>query len=409
MEKKENNALTDSQNEKAVDIQRNKELFEYEMTEVKLMLSGRFKNLSAKDMNNAGTDVVVKKADFQFKKPEMLNKKNISSSVPAVSAKKIPQSEFKAQKGEVTITSEKIESKKAVFSVPTVNIDYSELNCPQIQKSDFCAQNDGNSSLAQTNVSAGKAFPTMSFKTLKVNIPKAEQHTSVNAEKSLGIKQFTLSKTKSDGLSLKMKEISQVKCPTLRYESADYTVNCECTLPSERDVSCFKKVHGCNVNASCDCTVKEVKLPTTNGITAPFEIESAVEKIAPPEKLKLSYSVFDGIAVNVNGTEQIDEKKCCFGTINFENNTNPVYNIPIKAYTSPSDITKPDIDVAEMKVEPISSITDVTVKVMDISKNIFPKWLSYDEMCKKCVVPIRKIDYTSAMEDIVDTFKSERS
>lgn len=409
MEKKENNALTDSQNEKAADIQRNKELFEYEMTEVKLMLSGRFKNLSAKDMNNAGADVVVKKTDLKFEKLEILSKEGISSPVPAVSAKKTPQLELKAQNGKVTIASEKIESKKAVFSVPKVNIDHSKLNVMPIQKYDFCTQNDENSSPAQTNISAGKTIPTMSFKTLKVNIPKAEQHTSFNAEKSFDIKQFTLSKTKNDGFSLKMEEISQVKCPTLRYESADYTVDCKCTLPSERDASSFKKVNGCNVNVSCDCTVKEVTLPETNGITAPFEIKSAVEKIVPPEKLKLSYSVRDGIAVNVNGTEKIDEKKCCFGTINFENNTKTVHNIQIKTYEAPSDITKPKVDVTKMTVEPISSITDVTAKVVNISENIFPKWLSYDEMCNKCVVPIRKIDYTSAIEDIVGTFRSERS
>ncbi len=38
-------------------LRRNKELFEYEMTEVKMMLAGKFKKVTAEDMNNAGRDV----------------------------------------------------------------------------------------------------------------------------------------------------------------------------------------------------------------------------------------------------------------------------------------------------------------------------------------------------------------
>ena len=60
MENKENNAVENQLHNENDTVQRNKELFEYEMTEVKLMLAGRFKHFSAADMKNAGADYVIR-------------------------------------------------------------------------------------------------------------------------------------------------------------------------------------------------------------------------------------------------------------------------------------------------------------------------------------------------------------
>lgn len=53
------------------DVEKNKELFEYEMTEVILQLKGEFAKISGKDMNCDVTDVSVEKPDIKMEVPDI--------------------------------------------------------------------------------------------------------------------------------------------------------------------------------------------------------------------------------------------------------------------------------------------------------------------------------------------------
>lgn len=91
------------------DVERNKELFEYEMTEVILQLKGEFAKVSGKDL---------KLDEAQFEKPTL----DISSDIPAV---KVTPINLESTTTDASVSGE-------AFAIPDVTIQNTTIDCPAV-------------------------------------------------------------------------------------------------------------------------------------------------------------------------------------------------------------------------------------------------------------------------------------
>lgn len=113
-----------------MDIERNKELFEYEMTQVLIQLKGEFAAISGKDVNFAGSAAEENIVEFSpISIPEVeLDKNNITApETVKISAVEIP--EIKAES--INLSAPETE-KFAVKDIPQVNIGKSTAELPEI-------------------------------------------------------------------------------------------------------------------------------------------------------------------------------------------------------------------------------------------------------------------------------------
>ncbi len=114
------------------------------------------------------------------------------------------------------------------------------------------------------------------------------------------------------------------------------------------------------------------------------------------------------VNINLNRIVPNTLKKCYAGAISTENHVD-IYKISMKVWKSINNISQPQVDTTEMKAAQIVPVSDIIKKVQNISQNILSQGLTYDELCRRCVVPVRILNCEPLLEEIIETLKSEHN
>ena len=222
-----------------------------------------------------------------------------------------------------------------------------------------------------------------------------------------------------------------VAAAKIEFAPVEYTVECKCELP-EKDSSLSRpSVNNPSVAISMDNTMSmkhfpeqrrnaEVDVSDTGTFSLPRNrtlqnesVDCADVKINPvalTDTALIEYKspvVHDDIEIKSDGIAAITPKKCNVGQICVDSDTDHLTKISIKTRKTLAGINKPQVETAKMKVTSIAPVSDIVDKVQSISRDVLPKGLTYEEMCRRCVVPVRKLEYQMAFEDIRGTIIAE--
>lgn len=540
MEKLENSTLENQMYNEDVTVQRNKELFEYEMTEVKLMLAGRFKHISAADMQNAGADVVIREPNLQLKDHNLFADNEVTFHHPQIAAvdasqlriseieivdqdisgiiieeaKKITRAKCDLHDVGISYSSDSAKETKVHFIHPQVRIGLEDIPLPRTARIDIDKNeidipkvSNFNSKSGDRKLTYTKKDPVVELEIQQVehiktaDVAIAELDTSISItriDRPFNLKKNTahvelknpvmLDEIKMKGLSsVRIKtddtdvsditlgsqkkaefhplespiqvEISMVTTPiighllpiqndnyssqtkliedlsiaenTIKFTPVKHTVKCKCELPVYASSINRPSVNRSPVTISLDNTMcmkrflkhknnSEVDVSDTGNLrisrNKTLQRESVdlgdmlIDPVHLPDPMLKEYKstvAYYGVEINRDSIVAITPKKCYVGKICVDGDTVNTTKISIKEKKSPANINKPQVETVKMKITPIAPVFDIIDKVKSISRGILPKGLSYEEMCRRCVVPVRKLDYQPAFEEILGTLKAE--
>lgn len=545
MEKLENSTLENQMRNEDMTVQRNKELFEYEMTEVKLMLAGRFKHISAADMQNAGADVVIREPNLQLKDHNLFTDNEVTFHHPQIAAvdasqlhiseieivdqdisgitieeaKKITRAKCDLHDVGISYSSDSAKETKVHFIHPQVRIGLEDITLPRTARIDIDKNeidipkvSNFNSKSGDRKLTYTKKDPVVELEIQQVghiktaDVAIAELDTSISItriDRPFNLKKnpahvelkkpVMLDEIKMKGLSsVKIKpddtdvsditigsqkkaefhplesppqvEINMVTTPiighllpiqndnyssqtklieakliedlsiaesTIKFTPVKHTVKCKCELPGYASSINRPSVNRSPVTILLDNNMclknfvkhrenSEVDVSDAGNLRIPknrkLQKESVdygdmiIDPIHLPDATLKEYKStveYDGVEINRNSIGAIIPKKCYVGKICVDGDSVNTTKISIKEKKAPANINKPQVETAKMKITPIAPVSDIIDKVQTVSRGILPKGLSYEEMCRRCVVPVRKLDYQPAFEEILGTLKAE--
>ncbi len=540
MENKENSAMENQLQNEDVAVQRNKELFEYEMTEVKLMLAGRFKHISAADMQNAGADVVIRDTNLQLKDHNKLTESEVTFNHPQITnvdlsllrvckidkaehaisgvtvekEKKIIRTKCSLHDVGVSFSEDSAKETKVQFIPPQVSVDLEDISLPQTaivninpKKIDIPKVSEVNSEHENWKLTYKKVEPVVEFEVPQVgqiktvdtsepklevsvsihkidkplNIRKTQAHIDVEMPEMLGgvntkglsskniktadinVSNINIESTKkprfhqldtpipveinmtvtpvrrhlgvmlNDNYCLltgKIEDIS-IALKTLSFTPVKHAVKCKCELPSIASTVSRKSMDSSPVTISIGNSVNVEKSLKHRNTSKVDMSELGIVDIPKKRTLKNESLNFDDMIIKLetlpHALQQVTKcqvaessveiefesvvgiapKKCHVKSIRVNGDTVNPPPISIKMLKSLAKINKPQVDAEKMKITPLAPVSDIIGKVQSISRGVLPKGLTYEEMCRRCVVSVRKLDYQPAFEDILGTLKAE--
>lgn len=342
------------------DVERNKELFEYEMTEVILQLKGEFAKVSGKDM---------KLEDAQLSAPSI----QIGAKIPSVSIKAIALDLQKAD----TIDSDKlalpeIAITKASVDCPTVptvkiepigeiKVDKTQLDCP-------AANADVTANLEKVKI----VLPNVEVVKSKINIPKINADEAIEVERTSRFDRL-LSPAKVD-YSPQDAEIQHITVDVPNAESnvnsnlASVNVDISVNVPVVPTVGVYNKMQ-VNVQKTAymgaiteipnqtqySAIETEIKMPVIDVADTSVKINLDAEKV-----------VLQSIKVNVPTINEIN-----IAAIDSVTTENTAIELPLVQECNvsiPEQITSSKINLSDAVTVPSAKVSSGTSTVVKIDK-----------------------------------------
>ncbi len=483
-------------------VQRIKELFAYEMTEVKLMLAGRFKKFTAEDMKNAGADVIVKSINLQRDLPdgtvdvekmklEHLHAKRAGSF--ALSVQRI-EHEKTAQQGisfpamgmlpRTAITSQvdidphnrEVRSSHVGYTPSAIQIDF--VSPPAIGKKKTvyrakCAETRGEGISALNGVRLCAKKVVYGAKCAETKMEGISALNGVRLRVKKAVYGTKCAETKIEGVSAPDSvklcgEIPKINVNELVHQGMQSSViqrkdiclsldkpretvsvmprrlspvvfqRTEMKTPAIEKMVSLKCVNSADIPAvQADLAMRILPNPherfsvgeigngpdvrnssKLNLSTIPERVEYTPPRCSADVKCSLPQERIE--AGEVLSHTKIAVKRPQLGVLSIEGfapKLAPVKLPEIKADTSAAKKIPiaarraefsgaPQVMVVKMNAPTVADVSGMIKQVQDISRSVIPRGMTYEEMCRRCVVPIRTLDYQGAISAIVSSYKA---
>lgn len=254
----ENNNITLS------DVERNKELFEYEMTEVILQLKGEFAKVSGKDLH-------LDNAQFSTKKL------NIQSEIPDISVTPI---EIETSKSTNNVSGD-------TFSLPEVKVLHSKIDCPAVPVSASVVLNSVQLEQLKLDCPAVKPVNKITIGEIKLTVSDVPE--SVQKVFVADLPEVTISSVSVDQVNTKINipnDMRKIQLDSEKIEVSDVTVN----IPQQTDV----KIEYFTLKTP---TVNKISVPETHDIFSvsigKIDIPDTAFSVSETEDISINQIVLD--------------------------------------------------------------------------------------------------------------------
>ncbi len=326
-------------------IQRSKELFEYEMTQVKLMLAGKYKKVSSEDMNYAG-DVDVQTVNVEYTPAEISVGEEISD-LPEISIVNcqdlgICAASVDGFSDDLQISTRGISNPAGIGEINMdicVSADVDELSaltvntsCAAVDSLRVSLPDETSKVFAVPPLSVDSADVTVSLDvpvdphvgTIDTNIPKIEADAGIaNIEQKRLTGAIPKLEVSVDDVSITSKHLdSEIPRVTVGAECADISPKkLEAKIPTVEVGTQGVRIERKMVKAEIgkvDVEINETIEAAPDGVSLPSEIGA---KITTPD-VSVKANGCDGLASEVRLIGNIDkiENSVCIETANIDRN-----------------------------------------------------------------------------------------
>lgn len=252
----ENNSITLS------DVERNKELFEYEMTEVILQLKGEFAKVSGKDLHLDNAQFVTKKL-------------NIQSEIPDIY---VAQIEFETSQSTNNVFGN-------IFALPEVQVLHSKIDCPTVPVSASIVLNAVQ--LEQLKLDCPAVEPVNKIAIGEVKLAVSDVLEPVQKIFLADLPEVNISSVSANQVDTKISipgEMQKIQLSSKKIEVSDVTVNIpeQTNIQVERfnlEIPQVNKIFVPETNDTLSVSVGKIDIPNT-AVSVPETEDISINQIA---------------------------------------------------------------------------------------------------------------------------------
>ncbi len=387
-----------------VSAKRTEELSAYEMTEVRIKLEGKFSSFSAEDMNGAGKDMEVVKVNLAMQK----NETPLKAETKKIELPEKPGENWENMKISTVETD--------MTPAAAVVLPETPGKLPVCQPE--TAENaDGIRKMQVPAVS-------LKYESAAIQVEKSAAVLPESGKIPETVQKYTVS---ADTESQKLDLPDVRKFPTVEM-NRENKAEIQISLPHIDTVG--MKITG---NTESGAVIESVVLPEsrslrTEALAVPETDVQAVlasdtENRIPEKKEALRFTGA-GLEEFVKGTLMMltgEEQKAALQAIG----SLPEIHMAAPETAVSADIPEsplkdavqmpaiPDmgdgLDVSAMRVDRIPDTDPVIRRILELAESVpAPAGLTYEEMCRRCAVPEMKLEYSTAIGDIMNMLQADK-